>query len=393
MREAHYNMRRSANTKNRASEKKAVCEDLMPSEKQSSMDFEQFVIALPKAELHLHLEGAVSASTAIELARKHGLPTRDFEDASKAFHFADLAEFLRAYDVICRSIVDADDFHRVTYETLARCAASGARYVEFFFSPPPHLDNGVAYATMLDGITAGMRDSERDLRIHSRLVPAINRELGPDIAMKFLDFVLSDRRAEVIGIGLDYDEAGHPPGPYAEVYRRAKNAGLHATAHAGENGPSENVSASLDLLGCERIDHGYHVVDDPALVAACRERGTIFTVCPTTTTHTTTFRDLASPEHAIRRMSAAGLQLVINTDDPALFRTDLAKEYQLASQKLGFSPKQLGAIALNGLRGSWLDEVTKRRWISDWSSEIDRLLANSAGLPPGESGMNASGQT
>lgn len=364
----------------------------MSNEQQSSMDLEHFVIALPKAELHLHLEGAVSAHTAIELARKHGLPTRDFEDASKAFHFADLAEFLRAYDVICRSIVDADDFHRVTYETLARCAASGARYVEFFFSPPPHLDNGVAYTTMLDGITAGMRDAERDLHIHSRLVPAINRELGPAIAMKFLDFVLSDRRAEVIGIGLDYDEAGHPPGPYAEVYRRAKNAGLHATAHAGENGPSENVGVSLDLLGCERIDHGYHVVDDPALVAACRERGTIFTVCPTTTTHTTTFRDLASPEHAIRRMSAAGLQLVINTDDPALFRTDLTKEYMLASQELGFTPKRLGEIALNGLRGSWLDDVTKRRWISEWSSEIDRLVANSVDLSPGESGMKASGR-
>jgi adenosine deaminase len=364
----------------------------MSNEQQSSMDLEQFVIALPKAELHLHLEGAVSASTAMELARKHGLPTGDFEDASKAFHFPDLAAFLKAYDVICRSIVDAEDFHRVTYETLARCAASGARYVEFFFSPQPHLDNGVAYATMLDGITAGMRDAERDLHIHSRLVPAINRELGPAIAMKFLDFVLSDRREKVIGIGLDYDEAGNPPGPYAEVYRRAKNAGLHLTAHAGENGPPENVSASLDALGCERIDHGYHVVDDPDLVSACRERGTIFTVCPTTTTHTTTFRDLASPEHAIRRMSAAGLQLVINTDDPALFQTDLAKEYLLASKKLEFAPKQLGEIALNGLRGSWLDEVTKRRWSSEWSSEINRLLADVTGSLPGESGMNALGR-
>jgi adenosine deaminase len=386
-------MRRLSKTKNRATETKAVIEDTMPNEQRPSMDLEQFVIAIPKAELHLHLEGAVSAPTAIELARKHGLPTRDFEDASKAFHFPDLAAFLAAYDVICRSIVDADDFHRVTYETLARCAASGARYVEFFFSPQPHLDNGVAYATMLDGITAGMRDAERDLHIHSRLVPAINRELGPQTAMKFLEFVLSDRRAEVIGIGLDYDEASHPPSPYAEVYRRAKNAGLHLTAHAGENGPSENVSASLDALGCERIDHGYHVVDDLALVAACRERGTIFTVCPTTTTHTTTFRDLASPEHAIRLMSAAGLQLVINTDDPALFQTDLAKEYLLASRKLGFSPSQLGEIALNGLRGSWLDDVTKRRWISEWGAEINRLLANAAGLVPGDSEMNASGGT
>ena len=350
------------------------------------MEIEQFVKSLPKAELHLHLEGAVAAPTAIELAKKHGLALGDFEDASKIFEFADLGEFLRAYDVICRSIVDAGDFHRVTYEMLARCAASGARYVEFFFSPQPHLDNGVAYATMLDGITAAMRDAARDMKIQSRLVPAINRERGPVVAMKFLDFVLSDRREEVIGIGLDYDEVGNPPAQFADVYRRAKNAGLHATAHAAENGPSENVSASLDLLGCERIDHGYHVVDDPALVAACRERGIIFTVCPTTTTHTTTFRDLSSLEHAIRRMSDAGLNLVINTDDPALFRTDLAKEYLLASQKLGFTPRKLGEIALNGLRGSWLDDVTKRRLISEWGAEIDRLVASVA-----ESSMDASG--
>jgi adenosine deaminase len=354
-------------------------EESMSNEKPPALDLETFVRSLPKAELHLHLEGAVAAPTAIELAKKHGLALGDFEDASKIFEFTDLADFLRVYDIICRSIVDAGDFHRVTYEMLERCAATGVRYVEFFFSPPPHLANGVAYGTMLDGITAAMRDAARDLRIESRLVPAINRELGPDMAMKFLDFVLSDRREEVIGIGLDYDEAGHPPGPYADVYRRAKNAGLHATAHAGENGPSANIGVSLDLLGCERIDHGYHIVDDPALVAACRERGTIFTVCPTTTTHTTTFRDLTSPDHAIRRMSAAGLQLVINTDDPALFRTDMAREYRLAAQKLSFSPRQLGEIALNGLRGSWLDEITKRRWISEWSVEIDGLVDRAAG--------------
>jgi adenosine deaminase len=339
------------------------------------MELESFVKALPKAELHLHLEGAVSATTAIELARKHGLATRDFEDASKIFEFADLGAFLKAYDIICRSIVDRDDFHRVTYETLTRCAASGARYVEFFFSPQAHLPNGVAYATMLDGIIAAMHDVEHDRGVESRLVPALNRELGPEIGNQFLDLVLSDRREEVIGIGLDYNEVGHPPGPYAGVYQRAKKAGLHATAHAGENGPSANVQDSLDLLACDRIDHGYHVTDDPALLAACRERGVFFTVCPTTTTHTTTFRDLSSPDHAIRRMLSSGLNVVINTDDPALFRTDLATEYLLAAQHLGCTPRQLGDIALNGLRASWLDDAKKRTWIAEWGAEIDRMLA------------------
>ena len=176
---------------------------------------------------------------------------------------------------------------------LARCAVNGARYVEFFFSTQAH--HGVAYATMLDGIVAAMRDAARDHGVHSRLIPALNRELGPEISMQFLDLVLAHRREEVIGIGLDYNEVGHPPGLYADVYRRARNRGLRVTAHAGENGPSEHVGASLDVLACDRIDHGYHVVDDPALVAACRERGVFFTVCPTTTTYTPTFRDLASP--------------------------------------------------------------------------------------------------
>ena len=336
------------------------------------MDIEKFVRSLPKAELHLHLEGAVSATTAIDLAGKHGLATHELKDAAKLFDFPDLETFLKAYDLICSSIVDSDDFHRVTYEMLARCAGNGARYVEFFFSPQAH--RGVAYATMLDGIVAAMRDAAHDHGVQSRLIPALNRELGPDVSMQFMDLVLSDRREQVIGIGLDYNEVGNPPALYTGVYQRARNAGLHLTAHAAENGPSEHVEASLDLLGCERIDHGYHIVDDPALVDTCRKRGVFFTVCPTTTTYTTTFRDLGSPEHAIRRMFNHGLNLVINTDDPALFRTDLNNEYLLVARHMGCTPQQLSEIALNGLRASWLDETTKRAWIADWRAEIDRNL-------------------
>ncbi len=340
------------------------------------MDLENFVRSLPKAELHLHLEGAVSAATAIDLAKKHGLAPADQKDAAQLFDFPDLETFLKAYDLICNSIIDRDDFHRVTYEMLARCAANGARYVEFFFSPQAH--HGVAYATMLDGIVAAMRDAEHDHAVHARLIPALNRELGPRISMEFLDLVLSDRRDQVIGLGLDYNEVGNPPALYADVYKRARSAGLHLTAHAAENGPSEHVEASLDLLGCERIDHGYHIVDDPALVETCRARGVFFTVCPTTTTYTTIYRDLDAPTHAIHRMRNAGLNLVLNTDDPALFRTELNNEYMLAANHLGFTPHQLGEVAINGLRASWLDDTTKRTWIKDWSAEIDHLLNNAA---------------
>jgi adenosine deaminase len=343
------------------------------------MDLHDFIHRLPKAELHLHLEGAVAAPTVIDLARRHGVALPDLGDGSDIYNFADLAAFLRVYDIVCQSIRTADDFHRVTYEALARCAGSNARYTEFFFSPGAHLSFGIGYGGMLDGIIAGMRDAESDLKIQSRLIPAINREHGPAVAEEFLDMVLADRRDEVIGIGLDYLETGFPPAPYAAVYARARAAGLKATAHAGESGPAENISDSLALLGCARIDHGYHIVDDPKLVESCRSAGVGFTVCPSTTAYTTIFRDLDSPTHPIRLMAEAGLNIVINTDDPGLFRTDLDNDYWLVGHRMGVAPAALAQIALNGVRASWLDDATKAGMIKAWEAEIAPLLAEVAG--------------
>jgi len=285
------------------------------------------------------------------------------------------------YDIVCQSIRTPDDFRRVTYEALERCALSNARYAEFFFSPFAHLPSGISYSQMLDGIIAGMRDAEQDLKIASRLIPAINRERGAEEAEEFLDVVLADRRDEVIGIGLDYLETGFPPAPYAAVYARAQAAGLKATAHAGESGPAQNIRDSIALLGCARIDHGYHIVDDAELIASCRESGIGFTVCPSTTAYTTIFRDLDSPAHPIRQMAAAGLNIVINTDDPGLFRTTLDQDYGIVGQRMGVAPAKLAEIALNGIRASWLDEGTKARWLVQWSAEIAPLLAEMDQLP------------
>ena len=342
------------------------------------MDLKSFIHSLPKAELHLHLEGAVAAGTVIDLAKKHGIPLPDFSDDSDIFQFADLAAFLKVYDIICRSIRTPDDFRRVTYEALARCAGSNVRYAEFFFSPGAHSECGISYSHMLDGIIAGMKDAERELKITSRLIPAINRELGPDNAEKFLDMVLSDRRPEVIGIGLDYLEDGFPPGPYAAVYARARAAGLMASAHAGESGPAENIRSSIDQLGCARIDHGYNIVDDTALMADCAKSGIGFTCCPSTTAYTTVFRDLTAPDHPIPRMMAAGLTVTLNTDDPGLFRTDLDNEFLLVGEKMGIPPATLAECTLNSIRVSYLDNATKAKMLADWQAEIKPLLAQVA---------------
>jgi adenosine deaminase len=161
------------------------------------------------------------------------------------------------------------------------------------------------------------------------------------------------------------------------MYERARAAGLHRTAHAGEVGPAMHVRDSIDVLGCERIDHGYHVVDDPALVARCRAAGTYFTACPTTTTYTTVWRDLSSPDHAIRQMLEAGLALTINSDDPGLMRTTLHDEYRLTINRFGATAAAVKELCLNGLRASWLDPGEQRERLTAWEAEIDALLGAS----------------
>ena len=291
------------------------------------MDIDTALRRLPKAELHLHLEGAVAADTVADLAARHGIELPPHEQPSDLYDYDGLADFLLVYSLVCHSIRDRDDFHRVTYECLQRCASSGARYVELFFSPESHLEVGVAYPTMLDGVLAAMADVETDLGLVANLIPAINRELGPARAVDFVEMVHEHRRDRVLGIGLDFNEDGHPSEEFVDAFRLAARHGLERTSHAGEVGPASNIRAGIELLDCSRVDHGYNIVDDPELVRRCAESQIPFTVCPTTTTYTSAYRDLSAPDHAIRQMADAGLMLTVNSDDPPMFGVDLADEY------------------------------------------------------------------
>ena len=342
-----------------------------------SMTLEQFVKALPKAELHLHLAGAVKADTFLKLARKNGVALPKFGEVEDLYRYDNLVDFLQIYDLVARSVVDADDFHLITYEALAHVANAGGRYVEFFFSPQVHQDAGISYETMFSGILGAMGDAETDFGMVSRVIPAINRELAIDRSLEFLDRVLPLRSDKVIGIGLDYDEEPFPPAPFKPAYDRAKKAGMRLTAHAGEGGPAANVRDALDLLGAERIDHGYRVMEDRDLVARCIAEDIAFTVCPSSTVILTHWRDLTASDHPIRTMLDAGLKLVVDTDDPPMLQTDLAREYRLLAETMSIDRKTLGSLALNSLDASWLDDSTKRDWRATWSAEIDSLLTAS----------------
>ena len=327
--------------------------------------------ALPKVELHVHLEGAIRPDTAVDLARQNGVELPE-ADPSVLYNYQELGAFLAVYNLIAECVRAPDDFRRITYEMLESAAGSGARYVEFFISPHAHPE--VPFASQFEGIRAGMREAQQDFSIESAIIPGINRELGPGAAEEYLDLVLDNRGEDVIGIGLDYFEAPYPPEPFAPVFQRARKAGLHLTAHAGEAGPASFIEASLDVLGVERVDHGYAIVDDPALLQRCQDDGVLFTCCPSTTTYTTIHRDLSAVDHPIRRMNEAGLTLCLNSDDPPMFRTDLCNEYVRAVDELGFTRADIERSIFAGLEHAWIDDSTRRAWKAEWQREIAGLI-------------------
>ena len=328
---------------------------------------------LPKAEIHIHLEGAIRPDTAMELARKNGVKLPDCERVEDLYRYENLMEFLAVYSAIADAIVTTDDFRRITYEMLQSASASGCRYMEFFISP--HAHDGIPFARQFEGIRAGMAEAESDFGIVSRIIPGMNRELGPAAGEEYLDEILANRQDDLIGLGLDYNEAPFPPEPFGEVFARAARNGLRLTAHAGESGPAAFIASSLDVLKVDRIDHGYNIVDDPALMSRCRDEGVAFTCCPSTTKYTTRWRDLSVPDHPIRRMKEEQLVVTINSDDPTMFQTDLGNEFVIVHGQLNFSLSDIKDTILAGLDGSWLDESTKRQWKAEWANDIDRMLA------------------
>lgn len=327
----------------------------------------------PKMELHIHLEGSLAPQTAIDLARRNGVLLPAYKSVEDFYRFDSFDDFLRLFSAISASIKHADDFHRITYEMLAKASADGARYVEFFFSPHAHLAVDVPYSVQIEGMCAGIKDAGKDFSILARIVPGINRELGVPAALEMLDLILGCRPEEVIGIGLDHREVPFPPEPYAGLFAAAREAGLHVTSHAGETGPASSIAGSLSALKSERIDHGYSVVTDAELMRRCKDEGVLFTVCPSTAAAMSPWTDLSAPDHAIRQMREYGLKLCINSDDPPMLYTDLANEYVKCVEQLKFSIDDIVSSIQAAIDGAWIDESLKKRWSREWMEEI-RLL-------------------
>jgi len=345
------------------------------------MKCEEFLRRLPKAELHIHFEGSVRPATFFELAKKHRLRIPS-EDPAKFYDFETLVDFLTVYDIVCRSIRDREDFARVAYETLEDGVKLGnLKYREMFFNPTTHTREGITYRTVLDGILDGIRAAERDFGVRCRLIPAIHRGHTQAEAQEMVEEMLKANCDEIIGLGSDALPADGTEGlqHFVGTYHYAKKKGLRLTVHCAETkGTEHNFTYALDVLKCERIDHGYEVLRDPGMVARALDEGIWFTCCPSACAVVLGWKDRA--KQPVGRMIELGLNVTLNSDDPPMFGTEIGREFVETCSALKLGPDKAVELALNGIEGSWLDDGEKRAMRREFELEISALRSE---LEPG----------
>jgi len=325
---------------------------------------------LPKAELHLHIEGTLEPELMFELARRNGVrvPYASVEDVRRAYVFSDLQSFLDIYYAGCCVLWEEQDFYDLTWAYLTRAAAQGVRHAEIFFDPQTHTDRGVPFETVVTGIHRALEDGRARLNITSGLILCFLRHLSEEAARRTLDEALR-YRDWILAVGLDSSEVGHPPGKLKNVYARAREAGLLAVAHAGEEGPPEYVWEALDVLKVRRIDHGVRSVEDERLVERLVQEQIPLTVCPLSNVKLRVFPNLES--HNLKQLLDRGMLVTVNSDDPAYFGGYVADNFGASAAALSLSREQLLTLARNSFVASFLPDQRKRTHLD----ELARIAA------------------
>lgn len=316
-------------------------------------DLTAFVRALPKAELHLHLEGSLEPELMFALARRNGIsiPFRTIEEVRAAYAFSNLQDFLDIYYQGANVLVTESDFHDLTRAYLERARADGVRHVEVSFDPQTHTERGVPFAVVLNGIDRALREGERGFGVTSRLILCFLRHLDEDAAFRTLRDAdpFLDR---IAGVGLDSSEMGHPPSKFRRVFAAAGERGLRRVAHAGEEGPPDYVREALDLLHVERLDHGNRALEDEGLVSRLVESQVTLTVCPLSNLKLCVTPSLAA--HPLKRMLDLGLRATVNSDDPAYFGGYVLDNFVATARALSLTRAEIVTLARNSWLGSFL---------------------------------------
>ena len=329
----------------------------------SPADRAAFITALPKAELHLHIEGSLEPELMFELAQRNNvaIPFASVDKVRAAYAFSNLQDFLNIYYQGMGVLHREQDFYDLTAAYLARANADAVRHVEIFFDPQGHTERGIAFETVIAGITRALDDAQTAYGISAKLIMCFLRHLSEAEAEATLEEALAflDR---IDGVGLDSSEVGHPPSKFANVFARARSLGLKIVAHAGEEGPPAYVHEALDLLKVDRVDHGNRSLEDPALVARLASEAMCLTVCPLSNLKLCVVDDIA--DHPLRTMLDAGLVATVNSDDPSYFGGYVNANYLAVADALDLSKAELVTLAKNSFAGSFLGEQDKAKHIA-----------------------------
>ncbi|MCE2574429.1 adenosine deaminase [Komagataeibacter sp. FNDCR2] len=323
-----------------------------------------FLEALPKAELHVHLEGTLEPALKIILARRNGHPLQNMtEDEIRAgYQFHDLPSFLALYYEGVDLLQTEQDFHDLCYAYLKKVAAQNVLYTEMFFDPQLHTRRGIAFETVINGITRARKAAEGEFGIRSQLVMCFIREMSAESAEETFTQALP-HLSEIVGVGLDSDEKGNPPAKFANVFRRAREAGLHVTMHCDidQENTHEHIRQALEDLGSERLDHGLNILEKPELMAQARARHIPFTVCP--------FPNMVirpgSNEKDIRALLDAGMTITINSDDPGYMHSVYMTEaLKLARDGADLTAQEVVTLSRNAFNAAWIGEEERRTYLS-----------------------------
>lgn len=334
---------------------------------------EHFIARMPKAELHLHIEGTLEPELMFEIARRNRIDLRfkSVEALRDAYNFHNLQSFLDIYYEGAQVLLHEQDFYDLTRAYLDRVARQNVRHVEIFFDPQTHTDRGVKFETVIKGIHRALFDAKSLYGITSHLILCFLRHLSGEAAMQALEDALPFKQW-ITAVGLDSSEVGHPPEKFKAVFDRARNEGLLSVAHAGEEGPPQYIWQALDLLKVSRIDHGVRCLEDSALVKRLRQERMPLTVCPLSNIKLRVFDQMEN--HNLKTMLHEGLCVTVNSDDPAYFGGYLNENYRAIQESLKLSPQELIQLAKNSFEASWIPQADKQRYYN----ELDQLLASTA---------------
>lgn len=320
--------------------------------------------AIPKAELHLHIEGTFEPELIFALAERNNIPLKyaGVEALRKAYEFKNLQEFLDIYYQGADVLLHEQDFYDLTMAYLNRCRQENIVHTELFFDPQTHTHRGVALKTVVNGIQKALDDAREQWGITSFLIPNFLRHLSEEDAISTYKECLPFREY-FAGFGLDSSEQGHPPTKFERVFQMVREEGFRVVVHAGEEGPAQNIWDSLNLLHAERIDHGVRSIDDPELLKELARRQTPLTVCPLSNLKLKVVDDLR--DHPLKKLLDAGIMATVNSDDPAYFGGYLNQNFRETAEALKLSKEEILKLAKNSFKASFLSEHEKERWIAE----------------------------